>query len=283
MPQPEANEVIIRVRAVAINPVDAAIQGMGIIIEDYPAVVGCDVAGDVTGVGAEVKAFLPGDRVIACLDLEVGRVNKGSFQLYCAAFTTLAAKLPVNVSYTQGCVLPLALSTAATSLFQKGNLEMQHPLIDAKPNGKGVLIWGGSSSVGSCAIQMAKAAGYEVATTCSRHNIEYCRSLGADHVFDHRKGNVVEDVVHALNGKEFAGAFDAVFPPDTIMKCAKIAHKLGGKKHVATVMVPSMPIPKGLPEGVMTSYCKPCRSTDSGDRDADIFAQAGAARSRTTK
>ncbi|KAK5122888.1 hypothetical protein LTR85_003453 [Meristemomyces frigidus] len=195
MPEPEANEVVIRVRAVAINPVDAAIQSMGIIVEDYPAVVGCDVAGDITTVGSDISDLKPGDRVLACLDLEAKRVNKGSFQLYCAALATLTAILPENVSYTQGCVLPLALSTAATSLFQKGNLEMQHPQVDPEPNGKSVLIWGGSSSVGSCAIQMAKAAGYEVATTCSSHNFDYCRSIGADHVLDHKKDDTVDRIV----------------------------------------------------------------------------------------
>jgi len=80
-------------------------------------------------------------------------------------------KLPEAVSFTDGCVLPLALCTAASSLFQKGNLGLPLPGLDlkaTKSEAKVLLVWGGSSSVGSCAIQMARAAGLVVATTCSK-------------------------------------------------------------------------------------------------------------------
>lgn len=258
MPEPDANEVVIRTHAVAINPVDAYIQKLGIIAEEFPTVVGCDVAGEITAVGSDVKRFQPGDRVLAALDFEAKRSNKGSFQLYCAAFEALAAKLPDNVGFSQACVLPLALSTAATGLFRKGSLALSYPQVDPKPNGKAFLVWGGSSSVGSCAIQLAKAAGYEVATTCSSRNFDYCKRVGADHVFDHTTDSVVEDVVNALKGKEFAGVFDAVMPPETIIKSVEIAHQLGGNKHVATVLVgpPHMMVPEGMHEDVEISYGK---------------------------
>jgi NADPH:quinone reductase-like Zn-dependent oxidoreductase len=259
MPQTEADEVLIRSHAVAMNPVDGAIFKTGLIIQNWPAVIGEDVAGIVEAVGSAVTRFKPGDRVLACLDLEAKRSNLGCFQEYCCSPEVLTAKLPDNVNFVDGCVLPLGLTTAACSLFQSGNNELPLPNVNPKPNGKVFTVWGGSSSVGSCAIQLAKAAGFEVATTCSSHNVQYCKDLGADHVFEYTKDTIVDDVVKALKGKESAGVFDAVMPADTIIKSAEIAHRLGGKKHVATVMVGMGPqvVPDGLPEDVTTSYCMP--------------------------
>jgi NADPH:quinone reductase-like Zn-dependent oxidoreductase len=104
---------------------------------------------------------------------------------------------------------------------------------------------------------MAKAAGYEVAATCSARNFDYCRQIGADHVFDYTRDSVVEDIVKAFQGRKSAGVFDSVTPEDTVVKCAQIADGLGGRKHVATVMAGVAPqvVPDGLPEDVTTSYC----------------------------
>ena len=267
LPVPASNELIIRTHAVAFNPADAGIQKQGMLLTSSPAVIGWDVAGTIPALGSEVSGFEVGDRVIAMVDLEPPpgsqRTNQGAFQLYCAAYAAVTAKLPEDVTFTQGCVLPIGLSTAAVSLFSKGKLELEYPQAGDKPtpkNGKVVLVWGGSSSVGSCAIQMVKAAGYAVATTCSAHNFDYCRDIGADWVFDHKSATVVDDIVEALQGKEFAGAFDAVLPVDSVAACGEVAHRMGGKKHVATVLPgPPTPmvVPEGLlPEGVENSYCE---------------------------
>ena len=257
-PSPLPNEIIIRAHAVAINPVEGVMFAAGALIQAYPTVIGCDVAGVVHSIGSAVTRFKPGDRVIGMLDYEAERVNKGCFQLYCAGLEALSAKLPEKVEWKDGVVLSLALNTAAASLFQKANLRLPFPKLKPESQGKVLVVWGGSSAVGSCAIQMAKAAGFEVATTCSEHNFEYCKGLGADNVFDHRQEDVVDQMVKALEGKESAGVFDAVMPDDSIVKSAEIAHRLAGKKHVATVMVgPPTPqhVPEGLPEDVTTSYC----------------------------
>lgn len=106
-----------------------------------------------------------------------------------------------------------------------------------------------------------KAAGCEVAATASGHNLEYLKNLGADYVFDHKSESVVDDIVIALKDKEFAGAFDAVAAPDSVIKCAQVASRLGGNKFVATVMPPNHPnpamqIPKGVPEDVKFGFSK---------------------------
>jgi len=256
MPEPTAHEIIIRTHAVAINPVDWGIQTYGMLVDTYPVNLGCDVAGIVHAVGSAVTKFHPGDRVTASCDLLADRPNKGSFQLYCGVPDTWAAILPESVSFTDGCIFPLAIATAAVALFYRENLALPYPRLDAEPTGKVLFVWGGASSVGSCAIQMAKAAGFEVATTCSAHNFDYCRGIGADYVFDYTKETVVETVLKELKGKTLAGAFDTVFPPDTVKACARIVDELDSNKHVMTVLTGEngLVVPEGLPAGVKTGY-----------------------------
>lgn len=257
MPIPKADEVIIRNHAVAINPVDWAMQAMGIaiIVQKYPFIEGSDAAGEITAIGSNVKNFQVGDRVTALLEASGSsefNVSNAAFQLFCSAEQDRIAKIPDNVSYTDACVLPLAISTAASALFQSDTLGLTVPQIDAKPTGKVVLVWGGSSSLGAVAIQLVVGAGFDVATTASSQNLEYCKTLGAKYVFDHAKDNVVEDIVGTLKGMDFGGAFCAIMIPEVIRQCGQIASGLGGHKFVSTVLPPAMPLQDGLPDGVQT-------------------------------
>ncbi|KAK0272615.1 hypothetical protein LTR35_012061 [Friedmanniomyces endolithicus] len=260
MPQLARDEVLIRSHAIAFNPADVAVWKSGLFTTSLPATVGCDVAGIIAAVGQSALKFKVGDRVLGVPNWSAeDRINKGSGQLYCAAFEGLTAKLPENVEFTDGCVLPLALCTAASSLFQKDNLGLPLPglyLNSSKTETKVLLVWGGSSSVGSCAIQMARASGLTVATTCSARNFEYCRDLGAAYVFDYTSSTVVEDIVKHLEGQESAGVFTAIISAESITKSAEIAHRLHGNKHVATVIPPmgSSQVPSRLPEDVQISF-----------------------------
>lgn len=259
MPTPRNDEVVIRVHAAAVNPADWAMQALGILIkpENYPYILGCDVAGVVTSVGPDNTRFAEGDRVTACclsfLTLD-GR-NSG-FQEYAVGTEPLVAKLPDAVSFAEGSVLPLALCTAAYSLFMRDCLALDLPRAGARPNEKGevLLVWGGGSSVGACAIQAAKAAGYIVAATSGAANLGRMRELGADLVFDYRGEGVVDEIVSGLRGEgDLAGVFDAIMAEDTIRSCAEIASRLEGRKHVGTVLAPGMAFPAGLPGGVELS------------------------------
>lgn len=257
MPTPEPHEVVIRVYATAINPVDVAIQEMGIIAEKYPWILGVDAAGEVTQVGSDVTTFEPGDSVLALCDgSDNKKTTNSAFQLYCATNAKGVAKLPRSLSYAQGSVLPLAISTAATALFQKDAHALPYPQLNAKPSGKVVLVWGAGSSVGSCAIQLVKNAGFEVAATAGSGNQDYCTSLGAKYVFDHTKDSVVDDIVAALKGKDFAGVFNAIIGEEAMAKCGQIASQLDGNHFVSTVYPPGMQIPDVLPSNVKTSLCK---------------------------
>jgi NADPH:quinone reductase-like Zn-dependent oxidoreductase len=253
MPTPKADEIVIRNRAVGINPVDWAIQALGIFPISYPFIGGHDAAGDITEVGSAVTKFKVGDRVTAFLHPS-GTENpaNGAFQLFFLAGENNIAKLPDNVTYAEASVLPLCISTAASGLFQANTLALPFPQLNPKPTGKVVIVWGGSSSVGACAIQLVKGAGFEVATTSNSRNLEYCKTIGANYVFDYTKESVVEDMITALQSVDFAGAFCAIIEPEVIKQCAQIASKLGGNKFVATVRVPVMPAVEGLPSDVKT-------------------------------
>lgn len=268
MPIPKASQIVIRSQAIGINPADAAVQNLGLVYaaDKFPIVPGFDVAGTVHAVGERVTRFKPGDRVCAfTIDMSKDKMEtlceNGAFQLFCVASENLAAKVPENVSFAEAAVFPSCLTTAAYSLFVKDALALDLPPIDgpAKPNGKVVVVWGGSAVVGSCAIQMATLAGYTVVATSSEMNFGHCRALGAESVFDYKSASVVEDIVAACKatGKESAGAFVAYYNDESTVKCSQIVSQIGGgSKVVGTVVPPHMPVPEGVAEGVKIAPSK---------------------------
>lgn len=146
MPEPKADEITLKVHAVAMNPADPVVQNTGLLVTNFPYVGGCDAAGQITAVGSAVESFQVGDRVLATINVFGNeRPNVGTFQLYFATKASLAAKLPEHISYTDGCVLPLGLTTAASCIFAKDTMALDYPQLDSKPNGKVLVVWGASS------------------------------------------------------------------------------------------------------------------------------------------
>lgn len=198
-----ASQLIVRVRALAVNPLDSTVQSVGRLMYrwlEYPVVLGEDVAGEVVAVGARVTRFQPGDRIVAyAVGMEKGRdhVAEGGFQSYVLVEERLAAPIPNSMRFEDAVVLPLAVSTAAAALFQKDQLALAHPSSSPRKRAEAVVIWGGATSVGSNAVQLAHAAGYSVITTASPKNHDRMRELGAEHVFDYRDPDVVRRVVSA--------------------------------------------------------------------------------------
>ena len=260
-PMPEAgpHQMIVKNHAVAFNPADAAIQTAGVLIQQFPAILGEDLAGEIVSVGPDVTRFKVGDRVVAmAADVKFTEPVPylGSFQLYCRVNDDFAAKIPDNITTTEACVLPLCLCTAAASVLFKQNLALPYPELNPKPTGTVVLIWGASSSVGSCAVQLALAGGCEVASTSSAQNMKYCSDLGAAYTFDYKSPTIVDDVVNALKGKKSAGVFCCVQDQESMRNSARIASKLGGNKFVATVLppLPYFSMPEDLPEDVTMGW-----------------------------
>jgi NADPH:quinone reductase-like Zn-dependent oxidoreductase len=213
MPTPAAGEILVRSQAIALNPFDGVVQTLGSIVTPwitYPAILGSDVAGVVVAVGKSVRLFKPGDRVVGLalgMDKLANRPAEGAFQKYVILRQEAVAQIPDTISFEQAAVLPLAVATAACGLFLPNQLRLGLPRVNkVEPNGKTVLIWGGSTSVGSAAIQLAVAAGYEVVTTASPRNFAYVQGLGARRVFDYNAPKVVAQIVEHLASHEVAGA-----------------------------------------------------------------------------
>ncbi|KAK2052693.1 zinc-binding dehydrogenase [Colletotrichum caudatum] len=240
---PGENEIVIHNRAVAINPVDWYKQEIGDFIYGwvkYPMILGNDVAGEVVEVGPGISAarFKVGDRVFGHavgLDKRSNKTSEGAFQTYVVLRANLASTIPDFVSFEQACVLPLAVSTSACGLFGKDFLNLQRPRLDANPTGETLLVWGGSTSVGCNAIQLAVGAGYEVIATASPKNFGYLKTLGAKEVFDYRSATVVRDIIAAFRGRTSAGAI--AIGSNSLVPCVNIIAASKGRKFVAQASV----------------------------------------------
>ncbi|KAH9921855.1 chaperonin 10-like protein [Fomitopsis serialis] len=193
VPKPGPGQLLVKVHAVGLNPVDWKIQKNGIIVQEFPGIVGSDVAGTVEELGEGVKGFSLGDKVV-----EQGHfaVPNAGFQQYTVANADITAKIPDNITFEQAATLPVGLSTAALGLYEQvvapdqdyGTLGLQAPWEEGgrgKYAGKPFVVIGAGSSVGQYVIQFAKLSGFSpIIATASLHNAEFLRSLGATHVLD---------------------------------------------------------------------------------------------------
>ena len=235
--------------AVAINPVDWIIQDLGTMMFSWikhPFVFGLDTAGEVVEIGPGVTRFKVGDRVVGHANGTDQKYNSSAysaFQTYTVLLVNAASPIPPTLSYESAAVIPLGLSTAASGLFQKDQLNLQHPSSTPTPTGKTLLIWGGSTSVGCNAIQLAVAAGYEVITTCSPKNFSYMQQLGASRAFDYNSKTVVGDIIRAFDGKTTAGALS--IGHGSAESCLDVLDKCKGDKIISMA---SYPVPQPPPK-----------------------------------
>ncbi|KAE8377275.1 chaperonin 10-like protein [Aspergillus bertholletiae] len=198
-PEPGPNEVLIEVKAVALNPCDHYQRDYGMPpVPIYPAVIGADTAGVVAKLGSNVTTVPgPGARVIALASsfYQNGSPDHGSFQKYTLAPSEAVIPLPDNLSFEEGAVFPLAFFTALTAWTTIGiPLDTKYTPADKQA----VLIWGASSSVGSLSVQSARSLGFTVYATASPKHHDLVRKLGAHAVFDYKASDVVSQIVRAV-------------------------------------------------------------------------------------
>jgi NADPH:quinone reductase-like Zn-dependent oxidoreductase len=178
-PRPAAGEVLIRVHAAGVNPIDWKIRrGLfrPVLWLRFPVILGCDVSGVVEAAGPGVTRFQPGDPVFGLLDPK--RHGPGGYAEYAAAPESSLARKPELLSFEEAASLPVAALTALQSLRDLGRLRA----------GGSVLINGASGGVGTLAIPLARALGaLRIAGVCGPSNVELVRSLGADPVIDYRR------------------------------------------------------------------------------------------------
>ncbi|KAJ5322694.1 hypothetical protein N7452_010983 [Penicillium brevicompactum] len=201
-PEPGPNEVLIEVKAIALNPVDHSQRDNGFPpVPTYPAVLGCDTSGIIAKVGSNVTAISPGSRVTALASsfFQNGSPDYGAYQKYALAQSEGVTVIPDNISFEQGAVFPLAVFTSLTAWTVIGiPLETRYTPQDKQA----VLIWGGASSVGTFAIQSARSLGFTIYATASPKHHEYLRKLGAHAVFNYKASDVVSQIVEAVKKDE---------------------------------------------------------------------------------
>ncbi|KAL2847751.1 putative zinc-binding alcohol dehydrogenase domain-containing protein cipB [Aspergillus pseudoustus] len=261
MPYPGPGEIVVKNAAIAINPLDTHMQDAGVFVQQWPAILGCDIAGEVYEVGEGVTRFKKSDRVTGhAINLTTGRPQDGAYALYTVVPADKAAILPDSISFTDGAVLPMALEAAvcALSVSVPGEalpgvptpaLGLPYPSLDEnKPAGKALVVYGGSSSAGSMTTQLASAAGIHVIAIAGKHNFDFAKLAGAATVIDHKDPEVVSKAIATVreSGLDFVGIFDAISTPPTYAHDLEILEKLGGG-HLAAVHPPPA---TGVPENV---------------------------------
>ena len=241
-PKPDAGEVLVKVKAAAVNPVDWKIRdGLGELFGmKLPIILGCEVAGTVEAVGTGVKDFAAGNDVYGFL----GEYS-GGYAEYVAAPAGEFVRKPKQIDFDIAASVPVGALTAWQGIFDHGKLG----------SGQRILITGASGAVGSMAVQLAKNKGAHVIAIGSGRNEEFVRELGADEFIDYKEAKFedrvsgVDVVFDAVGGETQDSAFQTlkrggflvstVNPPST-----EKAKEFG----VAVAMVGVIPKPDQLAE-----------------------------------
>ena len=201
VPEPKPGEVLVKVQAAGVNPVDWKIregagQRMGMHL---PIILGGEIVGTIEKLGADVSGFAVGDQVY-------GVTSIGGFAEYAVAKANSIARKPANVDAIEAAAVPLGALTAWQAMFDAAGLE----------DGQRVFITNGSGGVGSMAVQLAKAKGAHVTAMASAANEAYVRGLGTDEFVDHTKQTfeaIVRDmdvVFDTVGGETFQRALSTV-------------------------------------------------------------------------
>ena len=175
-PVPAADEILVKVYAGGINPVDRVVrEGGNAVLRPYlklPLILGWDASGIVEEIGSKVTNFKKGDEVYGVPNFP----GNGSYAEYVAAKASQFALKPQSLSYNEAAAVPLTGLVAANSIFDLGKLKA----------GQRIFIQGASGSVGNFAVQFAKAKGAYVIGSASTNNLEFVKQLGADEVIDYK-------------------------------------------------------------------------------------------------
>ncbi|OTB02938.1 hypothetical protein M426DRAFT_322182 [Hypoxylon sp. CI-4A] len=247
-PKPGPNEVLIEVKSVALNPIDWKVRDIGFAISHYPGVLGSDVGGVVLEAGSNVNAFKPGTRVLAFAPsfFAEGAPDYGAFQQRVIIPAINVTPIPDYLSFNEAATFPMALTTTWAGLEGAG---VARDTSFSPSDKQGILIWGGSSSVGSVAVQVAKILGFTVYATASPKNHDYVKSLGASKVFDYKSSGVEDAIIKAAkeDGLTFQYGYDAAGARKSIETILR-ALKGSGTAHLASAihLAPEDPSTEGI-------------------------------------
>ncbi len=197
-PAPQTGQVLVRVHATSINPLDYQVRrGDYADLVPLPAITGHDVSGVVEAIGPGVTNFAPGDEVWYTPQIFDG---PGSYAEYHVAAESIIGKKPPTLSHLEAASLSLVGGTAWEALTVRAALRV----------GESILIHGGAGGVGHIAIQLAKAIGARVFTTVREANIEFVKSQGADVIIDYEKEDYVDAILRETDGCGVDVVFDTI-------------------------------------------------------------------------
>ncbi|WP_421832493.1 zinc-dependent alcohol dehydrogenase family protein [Limnobacter sp.] len=224
-PRPGAGQVLVRVHATSINPLDFQVRR-----GDYPdlvllpAITGHDVSGVVEEIGAGVTAFAVGDEVWYTPQIFNG---PGSYAEYHVAAEHIIGKKPASLSHLEAASLSLVGGTAWEALVARAALRV----------GETILVHGGAGGVGHVAIQLAKSIGARVITTVRESNFEFARNMGADVVIDYEVEDYVEAVMRETDGRGVDVIFDTI-GGDTLSRSPDALAQLGRLVSIVDIAQP---------------------------------------------
>lgn len=185
-PKPEVDELLVKVRANGLNPVDYKLVQGGVSAWTFPHVLGLDAAGVVVAVGSRVQDFRPGDRVFFHGNLS----EQGSFASLATIKANVTALMPDQLTFSQAAAILCGAMTAYQAIYRKASLA----------NRRTALIHAGAGGVGSIAIQLAKLSGLKVLTTVSAGKADFVTALKPDVVIDYRQEDVTKAVLDHTDG-----------------------------------------------------------------------------------
>ena len=216
-PLPSAKHIRVKLAAAGINPLDTKLRSKPAYYPDkLPAILGCDGAGIVEAVGAEVSRFKPGDAVFFC-NGGIGD-EPGCYAEYTTVHEEYCAAKPATLSMAESAALPLVLLTAWEALVERANLK----------SGQTVLIHAGAGGVGHIALQLACHLGARVAVTVSdEHKVAIAKNLGAEKIIQYRQQDFVAETLAWTDGRGADVVFDTV-GGDTFLRSLQ-AVRYGGK------------------------------------------------------
>jgi NADPH:quinone reductase-like Zn-dependent oxidoreductase len=203
-PEPKGDQLLIRVMAAGVNPVDGMIRS-GMFTNEkraFPIILGGDIAGVIEKVGSKITKFKAGDPVFAYISLD----DSGGYAQYALVTEREAAPKPKSLTYVEAAAVPIVAMTAWQALVDTAKLRA----------GQTVLIHGGSGGVGSFAIQIAKAHGAKVIATASTANQDFLKQLGADVAIDYTNQKFediakdVDVVLDSIGGDTLARSYGVV-------------------------------------------------------------------------
>ena len=213
-PVPGAGQVLVRVHATSINPLDFQVRrGDYPDLVPLPAITGHDVSGVVEEIGPGVTAFAPGDEVWYTPQIFQG---SGSYAEYHVAAENIIGRKPASLDHLEAASLSLVGGTAWEALVVRAALRV----------GESILVHGGAGGVGHVAIQLAKSIGARVLTTVRKENFEFARSLGADVVIDYESEDYVQAVMRETGGHGVDVVFDTI-GGDTLSRTPEALAQLG--------------------------------------------------------